>query len=112
MLEEANRFLEQEYLREFNQRFQVLAAQPGSAFLPCRRKDLDFLFSVQQSRVVGGDKTVVVGGKILQIEATRWRGHASRMHGDRLRTPGPELEYSLWASCGGTLQRSGMALSA
>lgn len=73
-LEQANAFLEQEYTAEFNQRFQVPALQAGSAFLPCPRKDLDVLFSVQQVRVVNRDNTVVVGGKTLQIEATRWRG--------------------------------------
>src|ERR1700751_258616 len=73
-LEQANAFLEQEYTAEFNQRFQVPALQAGSAFLPCQRKDLDVLFSVQQVRVVSRDNTVVVGGKTLQIEATRWRG--------------------------------------
>jgi transposase len=73
-LEQANAFLREEYRAEFNQRFQVSAAQRGSAFLPCRRKDLDLVFSVQQQRVVSQDNTVVVGGKILQIEPTRWRG--------------------------------------
>jgi broad specificity phosphatase PhoE len=73
-LEQANAFLEQEYTAEFNQRFQVPALQAGSAFLACPRKDLDVLFSVQQVRVVSRDNTVVVGGKTLQIEATRWRG--------------------------------------
>ncbi len=73
-LEEANAFLQEEYVAEFNQRFQVSAAQRGSAFLPCRRKDLDLVFSVQQQRVVSRDNTVVLGGKILQIEPTRWRG--------------------------------------
>ena len=73
-IEEANGFLQQEYVTEFNERFQVSALQPGSAFLPCRRKDLDLLFSIQQERVVSRDNTVVVGGKILQIEPTRWRG--------------------------------------
>ena len=73
-LEQANAFLEQEYTAEFNQRFQVPALQAGSAFLPCQRKDLDVLFSVPQVRVVSRDNTVVVGGKTLQIEATRWRG--------------------------------------
>jgi transposase len=72
--EEANIFLQQEYMAEFNQRFQVPALQAGSAFLACQRKDLDVLFSVQQERVVSRDNTVVVGGKTLQIEATRWRG--------------------------------------
>src|SRR5467141_2894097 len=73
-LEQANRFLREEYVAEFNQRFQVSALQRGSAFLPCRRKDLDVVFSVQQQRVVNRDNTVVVGGKIFQIEPTRWRG--------------------------------------
>jgi transposase len=73
-LEEANQFLRQDYRAEFNQRFQVPAAQRGSAFLPCRRKDLEVVFSVQQQRVVSRDNTVVVGGKIFQIEPTRWRG--------------------------------------
>src|ERR1700674_2046304 len=73
-LEQANQFLREEYGAEFNQRFQVSAALRGSAFVPCRRKDLEVVFSVQQQRVVSRDNTVVVGGKILQIEATRWRG--------------------------------------
>ncbi len=72
--EGANRFLREQYVAEFNQRFRVSALQPGKAFLPCRRKDLDVVFSVQQQRVVNGDNTVVVGGKVFQIEPTRWRG--------------------------------------
>jgi transposase len=73
-LEQANTFLREEYVAEFNQRFQVPAMQRGSAFLPCRRKDLEVVFSVQQQRVVSRDNTVVVGGKVFQIEPTRWRG--------------------------------------
>jgi hypothetical protein len=73
-LEQANQFLREHYVAEFNQRFRVSALQPGKAFLPCRRKDLDVVFSVQQQRVVNRDNTVVVGGKIFQIEPTRWRG--------------------------------------
>ena len=72
--EQANQFLREHYVAEFNQRFRVSALQPGSAFLPCRRKDLDVVFSVQQPRVVNRDNTVVVGGKVFQIEPTRWRG--------------------------------------
>jgi hypothetical protein len=73
-LEQANQFPREQCLAEFNQRFRVTALQPGKAFLPCRRKDLDVVFSVQQQRVVNRDNTVVVGGKIFQIEPTRWRG--------------------------------------
>jgi hypothetical protein len=57
-----------------HQRFQVSAGLRGSAFVPCWIKDLDVVFSVQQQRVISRDNTVVVGGTILQIEPTRWRG--------------------------------------
>ena len=45
---EANRFL-REYMAEFNRRFQVPAAQAGSAFVACRRRDLDLIFSLSSS---------------------------------------------------------------
>src|SRR6478672_5120151 len=51
-LEEANRFLREEYCGEFNQRFSVAASERGTAFVPLRRKDLDLVFSVQHERVV------------------------------------------------------------
>jgi transposase len=72
--EQANQFLREHYVAEFNRGFQVAALQRGSAFLPCTRKDLDVVFSVQQQRVVNRDNTVVVGGTVFQIEPTRWRG--------------------------------------
>jgi transposase len=71
--EQANKFLREHYVAEFNRGFQVAALQRGSAFLPCTRKDLDVVFSVQQQRVVNRDNTVVVGGTVFQIEPTRWR---------------------------------------
>ena len=33
-LEHANRFLREQYIAEFNRRFQVAAAERGSAFVP------------------------------------------------------------------------------
>lgn len=72
--EEANRFLREHYIAEFNRRFRVAPTQPGSAFLPCRRKDLDQVFSIQQQRTVARDNTVALGERWLQIEAVGWRG--------------------------------------
>ena len=72
-LEAANEFLRDEYVVEFNRRFGVCATQPGSAFLPCRRGDLDLVFSIQQTRSVARDNTIQLGGRWLQIEPTRWR---------------------------------------
>ncbi len=75
-LEGANQFLREEYIAEFNRRFQVPARRrrAGSAFLPCRRKDLDYVFSIQHQRVVSHDNTVQLGGRCIQIQATPWRG--------------------------------------
>jgi len=75
--EAANAFLREQYIAEFNHRFAVAAEQKGSAFVTCRRKDLDWVFSIQQERTVNRDNTVVVDNRVLQIEkrggATRWR---------------------------------------
>jgi transposase len=57
-LEEANRFLRDHYVAEFNGQFSVAAQERGTAFRPCSRKDSDWVFSVQTERVVGQDNTV------------------------------------------------------
>lgn len=71
--EAANKFLREEYIAEFNQRFAVAAAQKGSAFVRNRRKDLDWIFSIQHERTVANDNTVAVQNRVFQIEQTRWR---------------------------------------
>jgi transposase len=72
-VEAANQFLGEEYIAEFNRRFRVPAVQPGTAFLPCRQRDLDFIFSLQHERTVGRDNTVQLGERWLQIESVGWR---------------------------------------
>jgi len=59
---------------EFNRRFQVPAAQPGTAFVACPRKDLDPVFSLQFERAVNKDNTVSFQNLSLQIEPVSWRG--------------------------------------
>jgi transposase len=44
-LDAANAFLRERYIAEFNQRFQVAAAERGSAFLPRRGQDLERVFN-------------------------------------------------------------------
>jgi transposase len=73
-LETANRFLQDEYLAEFNQKFAVKAAQPGTAFVKVKATDLDRVFSLQQERTVNRDNTVSWAHRGLQIEKTSWRG--------------------------------------
>ena len=69
----ANEFLREEYKAEFNRRFRVPPTQPGHAFVPCRGRDLDFVFSIQQTRVVARDNTVQLGERWFQIESVGWR---------------------------------------
>ncbi|HEX8798253.1 MAG TPA: ISNCY family transposase [Terriglobales bacterium] len=73
-VEEANRFLREHYLTEFNARFQVAAAERGSAFVPCRRRDLDLVFALQFERTVNRDNSVRFQDLTLQIERQSWRG--------------------------------------
>ncbi len=70
---EANRFLRETYIAEFNARFTVPAAQKGSAFVRIRRKDLDWIFSVQHERTVNNDNTIQYANRIFQLDQTRWR---------------------------------------
>ena len=51
-LGQANEFLREVYVGEFNGRFQVAAAGRGTAFTARPRKDLDMIFSIQRERVV------------------------------------------------------------
>lgn len=72
-VEEANQFLRQTYIAEFNRKFSVAAAQSGNAFLPVYGHDMDLVFSLQHERVAGKDNTVRVANLCLQIERTSWR---------------------------------------
>lgn len=72
-LEAANLFLRQKYIGAYNGKFSVKAAQPGSAFVPVRGKDLDLIFAIRHERVVGRDNTVSLANHCFQIERTKWR---------------------------------------
>ena len=72
-LEAANGFLREHYLGEFNTRFQVPAAQRGSAFVRRSSRDLDLIFALQYQRTVNRDNTVSIQNLSLQMERVRWR---------------------------------------
>jgi transposase len=71
-VEEANRFLREQYIAEYNRRFAVVAKVPGNAFLPVRGRDLDLIFSLQWERAVARDNTVRFANRVLQINKTKW----------------------------------------
>lgn len=72
-VEQANQFLRDEYIAEFNRKFSVVAAQKGSAFVRLRRKDLDWIFSVKHERTVNNDNTITLDNRVFQLDQTRWR---------------------------------------
>ena len=72
-VEQANQFLRQRYIAEFNQKFTVKAAEKGTAFRRCGRSDLDWIFSIQTERVVDKDNTVAIKDRWWQIDKCRWR---------------------------------------
>ena len=72
-LEEANRFLIEHYIAEFNRKFTIQPAQKGTAFRRSGRSDLDWIFSIQTERVVSKDNTVAIKDRWWQIDKCRWR---------------------------------------
>jgi len=74
-MEEANRFLKEEYLPAHNKRFAVSPENEGTAFIPWVGQGLEDIISVQEERTVGNDNTVRYKGLCLQIPADRHRYH-------------------------------------
>jgi hypothetical protein len=76
-VEEANAFLRDAYIKQFNEQFMVVAQQAGTAFVTVKRTDLELVFSLQHERVVNRDNTVSFSNMCLQIERTKWRSTLS-----------------------------------
>ena len=72
-LEAANEFLREHYIAEFNRRFTVPAAQRGTAFISCRHRNLELIFTQRYERTVDQDNTVRFHNLIMQIERAEWR---------------------------------------
>jgi transposase len=72
-LEGANQFLNVNYIAEFNRRFTVPAAERGTAFLSCRHRNLEMVFTQRYERTVDRDNTVSFRNLIMQLERAEWR---------------------------------------
>lgn len=77
-LEEANRFLREEFIAACNRRFMVEPEQAGTAFVPTLGADLEKIFSRQETRVVAADNTVSYSRRTLQIERQEFRYSLAR----------------------------------
>ncbi|MGZ3351913.1 MAG: ISNCY family transposase [Xanthobacteraceae bacterium] len=74
----ANRFLKERFVPDYNTRFAVPAAEPGTAFVPYEGRPIADVLCVQEDRVVGADNCVAYHRRSLQIPAQRHRQHYVR----------------------------------
>jgi transposase len=72
-LEAANEFLREHYIAQFNRRFTVPAAQRGTAFMSCRHRNLEMVFTQRFERTVDRDNTISFHNLVMQIERAEWR---------------------------------------
>jgi transposase len=76
-LEEANKFLHNRYIEEFNSKFRVDAAEPGTAFMPIEHQDLNRIFAIQHERTVDNDNTIRFANHVWQLPKTTLRATLS-----------------------------------
>ena len=68
MMEEANRFLQSTFLKDFNRRFAVRPREPQKAWREVpNHLDLDRIISFRYTATVGNDNTARLGGLVLDI---------------------------------------------
>ena len=77
---EANRWLADVYIPQYNAAFAVAAEQEGSGFVPDRAGTWREILCVQDERVVGNDNTVQWRTMSLQIPASPLRPHFVKAH--------------------------------
>jgi len=111
-LEQANHFLRERYIAEFNRRFQIAPAEKGSAFVPCRTRDLQRVFSLQFERTVNRDNTVSFFNRTLQIQPVRWRGTLAGCSVIAHQHLDGTLSLSYGPHCLGRYDASGVSLPA
>jgi transposase len=74
-VEAANRYLKEQFVPDYNDRFAVPAAEPGSAFVPYAGRPLEDVLCIQEDRQVGRDNCVLWKNLSLQIPPQRHRHH-------------------------------------
>ena len=74
----ATRYLKERFIADYNARFAVPAAEPGSAFTPYVGRPIEDVLCVQEDRVVGADNCVSYNRRSLQIPRQRHRQHYVR----------------------------------
>jgi hypothetical protein len=73
-IEQANKFVEEEFIPKYNQKFAVIPQKKGNLHKPLNRFEKDNLnkiFSIQDTRIVNNDFTIRFKGKWFQLLETR-----------------------------------------
>ena len=76
-LEAANKFLHDNYITEFNNKFIVAAAESGTALMPIQHQDLNRVFAIQHERTVNKDNTIQFANHVWQMPETLLRATLS-----------------------------------
>jgi hypothetical protein len=74
----ANRYLKERFVPDYNARFAVPAAEPGSAFIAYVGRPIEDVLCIQEDRLVGADNCVLWNRQRLQIPRQRHRRHYVR----------------------------------
>jgi len=78
-IEQANRYLQEEYLLRHNLEFSVKPKDSVSAYIPWLHRDsLEEILCIEEDRIVHNDNTVRYGGLVLQIFPQENRHHYVR----------------------------------
>jgi transposase len=75
----ANRYIQEVFLPQMNEKFAQEAAAPGDAFVGAHGANLPQLFAIHhEGRTVANDNTVRVNNLILQLEKSPFRPHFAK----------------------------------
>ena len=111
-VEAANGYLKQRFIPDYNARFAVAAAEPGSAFIPYAGRPLEEVLCIQEDRQVGRDNCVQWKGLSLQIPPQRHRHHYVKATVRVHEYPDGRLAIFDGPSCLARFDRNGKSIDA
>lgn len=92
--DDANKYLERVFVRDFNRRFTVKPATSGSAFVKLVGIDLELVLAEAHKRIVEKDNTLSLDGVRLQLPPAKDRIHFARCEVTVHRFPNGGLAVS------------------
>ena len=66
-------FLNEHYIAKFNRRLTVPAAERSTAFISCRHRNLEIIFTQRYEGTLDRDNTVCFRNLVMQLERADWR---------------------------------------